>query len=366
MLPQSKMCFQIVAVGALSVAVSSCGVRAPDSGGDKNLPNAGAGPFRVLHTGEMPPKDRIIPYALRRKGTSDPCAVDADGDPATPNVRLYVAASPKDNPTAAPDSILLFSAADGRSFDPKTQDAIVLTPTESWEGGIVGAPSVLRAGSEFRLYYAAAGGIGAARSSDGVTFSKIPGPVLAPDVASSWEIGEMPGEPSVVQLDDGSFRMFYVAGQSIGEARSSDGWAWERIPGGPVLAPVAPPDFPTPDADTVYEPIDDQRVAGPHAMLATTSLGRRVLRLYYAGQNRIGLWSLGLAARYGFDGPLERAYSGVLGNAYAPKGPSVIAFEGFSLAYFTAPEDKSKPQSASAVAVGVAPATISLELSASP
>lgn len=354
------------AVGALSVSASllagACGVNAPDSHGDENLPNAQAGPFRVLRDGEQPPQERAIPYAIRKYGTRDPSALDIDGNPATPDVRLYVAASDRNDPFGPSVSIVVFDAPDGRSFNPRTEDATALLPSEAWEGGVVGAPSVLRVSGEFWMYYDAVGGIGLARSQDGLRFTKALSPVLTADSSAAWESGAVPAEPSVVQVDDGSFRMFYVAGSSIGEARSSDGEHWERIPGGPAIAPVPAPDFPTPDADSVYEPVDDVRVAGPWAVMGTSSLGRRILRVYFAGQNRIGLWSLGMAARYGSDGLLERAYGPVLGNLYAPKGPTVLFLNGFTLAWFTAPEDKSKPASASAIAEGVAPATVSLAL----
>ncbi len=356
----------LVAVAGLallaSMLVASCGVKATDSHGDENLPNAHAGPFRVLRDGEMPSQDRMIPYAIRRYGTRDPSALDIDGDPATPDVRLFVAASDRNTPNGPSVSILAFDAPDGRSFNPRTEDATVLVPSESWEGGVVGAPSVLRVSGELWMYYAAAGGVGLARSQDGLQFTKVASPVLTADASVAWESGAVPSEPSVVQVDDGSFRMFYVAGNSIGEARSSDGERWERLPNGPAVAPVAAPDFPTPDADNVYEPIDDVRVGGPWAVVTTSSLGRRILRVYYAGQNRIGLWSLGMVARYGADGVLERAYDPVLGNLYAPKGPSVVFFRDFTLVWFTAPEDKTKPDSASAIAEGVAPATVSLVL----
>jgi len=356
--------FLVAGAGAVAcaLAVNACGVRAPDSHGDENLPNAKAGPFRVLRAGEAPPQDRTMPYALRRKGTRDPCALDIDGNPATPDVRLYVAASDRSYPHGPPVAILTFEAADGRSFDPRTEDATVLVPSEAWEEGRVGAPSVLRVGSQIWMYYDAAGGIGLARSDDGLHFTKVPVPVLTSDASVAWEEGATPSEPSVVQLDDGSFRMFYVAASSIGEARSFDGKRWERVAGGPAISPVAPPDFPTPDADSVYEPIDDVRVSGPFAVMGTSSLGRRILRVYYAGLNRIGLWSLGLAARYDGDGVLQRAYGPVLGNLYAPKGPSVLFFDDFTLLWFTAPEDRTKPDSAPAIGEGVAPATVSLQL----
>ena len=344
------------------VLAAACGVKAPPSGGDENLPNAKSGPFRVLREGEMPPQDRSFPYAIRRKGSRDPSVLDIDGNPATHGVWMYVAAPDINEPDGTPTLILRYDAGDGRSFPPRDPDATVLEVSETWEGGLITGPSALRVGSEIWLYYAAAGGIGLAVSSDGTTFTKRPEPVFTRAAAPNWEGEWTPSDPSVVLLDDGTYRMFYESGIGIGEARSSDGIAWERMGDGPALWPVAQPDFPTPEEDTVYEPFDDVAVGDPCAVLDTSELGRRILRVYYAGTNRIGLWALGQAARYGFDGALQRAYGPVLGNSYTPKAPSVVFFDDFTLLYFTAPATKSKPEETSAIGIGVAPATVSLAL----
>jgi hypothetical protein len=199
-------------------------------------------------------------------------------------------------------------------------------------------------------------------STDGESFTKRPEPVFGPSDQGAWEGGAVPSDPSVIVLDDGSFRMFYEAGRGIGEASSIDGVHWERVSSEPALWPVPPPDFPVPEEDSVYEPFDDVAVGGPHAVLDRSALGRRILRVYYAGSNRLGLWSLGMAARYEGEGRLQRAYSRVLGNDFSPKGPSVAFFRDFTLVYFTAPENERDAASAPAIAVGVAPATVSLIL----
>ena len=65
---------------------------------------------------------------------------------------------------------MLHRALDGRSFDRLVQP--VLTAAEPWENGTVGAPSVLQVGDEVWLYYAGGGGIGMAKSQDGVSFTR--------------------------------------------------------------------------------------------------------------------------------------------------------------------------------------------------
>jgi len=345
--------FTLPAVLVVSVA---CGVKAPPSGGDDNLPNAKAGPFRVLREGEMPPQDRVFPFAIRRKGTSNPCALQDQA-----SVRLYVASSESLEPGAPPVKILRFDAADGRSFSPREPDAIVLEPSASWEGGVVDAPSVLRVGAEIWMFYAAMGGIGLAVSTDGTTFVKRADPVLGASAEATWEQGAVPSDPSVVMLGEGSFRMFYEAGVGIGEAVSEDGVHWRRIADAPALWPVPAPPGPLPEEDSVDEPFDDVSVADPHALVDTSALGRRILRVYYAGSNRLGGWSLGMAARYDGEIALQRAYGRVLGNDHDPRGPSVLRLHDVSMLYFTAPADRD-PESVSAIAIGVAPATVFLSL----
>lgn len=338
------------------VVALSCGVNAPPSGGDDNLPNAKVGPFRVLREGEMPPQDRVFPFALRRKGTRNPSALQ-DGA----HVKLYVASSESLDPEAPPIKILRFDAADGRSFHPREPDAVVLEPSESWEGGVVDAPSVLRVGSEIWMFYAAMGGIGLAVSADGTTFVKRVDPVLKVSADATWEQGNVPSDPSVVMLGEGSFCMFYEAGAGIGEAVSEDGVRWRRVAGAPALWPVPPPAGPAPEEDSVDEPFDDVSVADPHALVDTSSLGRGILRVYYAGSNRLGVWSLGMAARYDGETTLQRAHGRVLGSDHLPRGPAVLRLRDVAMLYFTAPADR-EPESASAIAIGVAPATASLSL----
>src|SRR5690606_30641541 len=64
--------------------------------------------------------------------------------------------------------IYRFVAVDGRSFRDPDPATPVLAPSETWEGAALSAPEVARVGGEIWLYYAAEGGIGLARSSDGI------------------------------------------------------------------------------------------------------------------------------------------------------------------------------------------------------
>jgi hypothetical protein len=213
-------------------------------------------------------------------------------------------------------------------------------------------------GGEVFLYYAAAGGIGLAKSADTHVFTKVSGPVLGP-TTSGWENGAVPQSPGVVVLADGSFRMFYAVPMaagfsfSIGEASSTDGATWTRLGAGPALAPVGP-------GDAGGESWDAASVGSPFPQLTVSADGRAILRLFYAARDLTGAQTIGLAARYGTDGPFERASSPVFGtgDTLAPREPCTVAFTGFTLLYAT--ESSSTSDTHPAIAVGVAPATVVL------
>jgi hypothetical protein len=332
----------------------------PEQPSDPGLPSANAGPFRALTSLELG-NNRSSPNGLddSRNFGRDMAVIDVDGKPDTLEVAGYVAAGIRENgmdpaPDAPTRSIVRYGALDGRSFDRSA--LVVLTPDQPWEGNVLAAPAVVRVGPTFFLYYAAAGGIGLARGTDGMTFTKEAAPVLAPS-AGGWEQGATPGSPGVVKLDDGSFRMFYevpiAAGETaIGEARSDDGVSFTRIGTKPALR-ASPLDT----GDAGDQPYDDGSVGSPFPMLAVSGDGRPILRLYYGARDLSGGATIGLAARYGVDGAFQRAVAPVFGTSkpLEPREPCVVVFEKFTMLYAT--EQSSTTDEHPAVAVGVSPGT---------
>ncbi|WP_437786430.1 hypothetical protein [Sorangium sp. So ce1097] len=341
-----------------------------DSSDEGSLPNAHAGPFREIEQEELG-NARTAPRAMDDddRFARDASVVDLDGDPSTLAAAGFFAATlgsggAAPDPLAPPNAIVRHDAADGRSF--ARASATVLTPELPWEGGVVAAPSALRVGGEIWLYYAAEGGIGLARSADGTGFAREPAPVLAPLAPDDggWERGAVPGSPGVVRLPDGSFRMFYaVAGDGgasfIGEARSDDGLVWERVGSGPALAPAPLAGAGAPEDG---EPFDGAAVSDPSPMLAVSATGRPLLRVYYAARDSEGRSAIGLAARLGHDGPLQRAVAPVFGasSALSPRAPSVVVYPGFSLLFVTQAAGTRDGQGYPVVAAGVAPADAAL------
>ncbi|EYF02491.1 hypothetical protein [Chondromyces apiculatus] len=350
-----------IAVCSFVVALAGCATLPSTSPGDDALPNAAAGPFRAIAQEELG-ATRVAPFTINddTSFTRDPSVVDADGDPGTAVASGYFSATrvPEGetaDPAAPPNAVVHHQAEDGRSFGRRA--TVVLEPEAAWEGDSVGAPSALRVEGEVWLYYAAAGGIGLARSSDGLAFTREEGPVLVA-APGGWEQGVVPAAPGVVRLPEGSFRMFYEvalpSGMAIGEARSADGIQWERLGNAPALAPSPPAE------EGEESPYDDAGVGAPAPALAISATGRPILRVYHAATSRAGRATIGLAARFldgaGNDAPLSRAIAPVFGGSASvlASAPWVTTHAGLSLLFANqrVDEDPAYP----AVAVGVAPA----------
>jgi hypothetical protein len=342
-----------LAVLVLALPLASCATLADAAKGDQNLPNAGQGPFRALKKGELG-LTLVAPNVVDDNVSlaRDASVIDADDDPSTFEVVGYFAASgggsgPEDPPVA----IRRGTAADGRSFP--LDKPIVLEVTETWEKGSIGAPSALRVGKGVWLYYGTNGGIGLAKSDDGTAFTKAPGPVLE-TAASGWDQGALPRSPSVIQLADGSFSMFYEVllpdgRRVIGEASSPDGASWTRVGNGPALEPAAPSD----------EAYDDAGTFAPCAVPGTSEEGRPLLRLYYGAESGAGARTIGLASRFPGEA-FQRGASPVFGagTSRAPTEPAVVFFDG--VAFLFATQNKSGTAKTPAVAAGVAPAQATL------
>jgi hypothetical protein len=350
----------LAALALAPMLLGACATIPEPVAGSDNLPSANEGPFRALVTGELSSTLNLNPpYGLDDLNDygRDIAVVRASSDPSSMSVVGYVAAavtvggmSPTStSPTA---SIVRHDALDGRSF--ALSGTVVLTPDAPWEGGVLAAPAAVKVPGATLLYYAAAGGIGLAKSADGTTFTKVPGPVLAPD-AGGWEHGAVPASPGVVQLADGSYRMFYevatgASATAIGEASSPNGVAWTRLGSGPALAPSGAAG----EADDAWE---TAAVGSPFPMLATSADGRAILRLYYGARDTSGVGTIALAARYGTDGPFQRAIGPVFGTTGTldPREPCVVPFGATALLYVTEASGHSVFANP-AVAIGVAPA----------
>jgi hypothetical protein len=345
---------------AVIVLAAGCATGGSPGQGDVDLPNAGVGPFRKLDPNETL---GIAPFVFddRRAVFREPGALVRGAGENGPEVWLYAVA--KDQ-TTGKDVIVRTHATDGRSFYGTTQHGghapvVVLTPTEPWEGDALAGPAPLEAGGEIFLYYAGKGGIGVARSTDGIHFRKEGGPILSRDDHIDWETAQLSG-PSAAILPSGRFRLFYAGGAGIGEADSSDGVHFARHdaePGTPGVDPVLRRALFTPGEPA---PFDMGEVADPHAMLRTTEAGRLHVRVLYTGYDkargepdRVG--AIGFAARYGPEGALSRG-----GPVYAvgkeERAPTAVEWAGKTLLYVEQKRDGLGGESSRAIAAALAPA----------
>jgi predicted GH43/DUF377 family glycosyl hydrolase len=169
----------------------------------------------------------------------------------------------------------------------------VLAPEAPWEKVAVMCPDVLwdEKANQYRMWYS--GGeqyepdaIGYATSPDGAHWSKLAAPVFASDPSNPWEQHKVTACQVVPR--DGWFDMFYVGFRdvdhaAIGIARSRDGvTGWQRCPLNPIVSPT-PDGW---DADACYK---------PYALYD----GKRWL-LWYNGR-RGGVEQIGLVTKDGED-----------------------------------------------------------------
>lgn len=307
------------ALAMLVVFAAACATTGAPGHGDENLPSAGVGPFRKLGVDEV---KGIAPFVLddAEANYRDPAAIQVESD-----TWLFAVAAQQGH-----DVVVKTRALDGRTFYGTsaqfgTKPRVVLQPDAAWEGGALSGPAVVRAPSgELLLYYAAAGGIGLARSPDGATFTKDPAnPIFVRDPASTWEATEVRG-PSVYVLPDGRLRLLYASGAAIGEAESADGVHFARLGPAPVLAPSPPP---APGSLLPHEkpPFDTASVGDPFALPRITPAGRFQLRVLYTGRDAAGTTTIGLAGRYGTDaGPLDRQPLPVYSVGQGEVGPTFV------------------------------------------
>lgn len=351
----------VLIVGA-SLVVPSCATTGAEGEGDRNLPTVGVGPFRKLGVDEVP---GIAPFVFddRTAFYREPSVLRADdgGEGAI----LYAVARQGDV-----DVIVRTRADDGRAFFGTTGDTgkippVVLSANVPWEGRSLSGPFVLRVNDEILLYYAAAGGIGVARSKDGFVFRKEPGPILARDPASPWEVTELRA-PAVYVLPDARVRMFYASGVAIGEAEAIDGVHFQRVdpdPSTPIIEPVLIPAQPAAPGSLLPNekpPFDTARVGDPCAVTRTTPAGRLHVRVLYTGVDESGASAIGFAARYGDTGFLVRQPSPVYSVGAKESAPALLELPGGSYLYVQQDRRIDASLTYPAIAAAFAPGSVHL------
>jgi hypothetical protein len=335
---------------AFALVIAGCATLGSTGEGDVDLPSSGVGPFRKLATVET--KD-VAPFVFHDnvRRYRQPSAVAQDDDPASTRVLLFAVAA-ETSAGRVHDVIVRTRADDGRSFFATASDLslhaqhvplVVLRADLAWEGEGVTSPSVMRVGTEIWLYYAGAGGVGLARSSDGITFRKEAAPVLASDASVTWETSA-PSAPSVARYPDGRWRMMYAAGGQIGEASSDDGVLWTRLDADPTTRAIDPvlgvsaPIDPASLAPGEKPPFDTGEVGDPCLLPRITASGRLHVRVLYTGWDgprgaASRMSAIGFAARYGDSGRLVRNVAPVYAVGQHEAAPSLFSWSRGALLY---------------------------------
>ena len=353
------MTTRLVTLGGTLLVALSCATTGASGEGDRNLPTVGVGPFRKLTPAEV---KEIAPFVFDdRVALYREPAVLAEGNGAI----MYVVAKQK-----GADVIVRTRADDARAFYGSTSDfgkapPVVLAADRPWEGASVTGPFAVRVAGGITLYYAAAGGIGVATSTDGFAFRKEPLPVLVRDPASAWETTEVRA-PSVLILTDGRIRMFYSSGVSIGEAESTDGVHFTRVDPDPSTATVEPVLGPAPPArpgsllPNEKPPFDTARVADPCASIRFTSADRFHVRVLYTGGDAAGATAIGFAGRFGDSGPLTRQGNAVYSVGAKEAAPALLDLGDRAYLYVQQERRFDERLTYTAIAAAFAPGNIQL------
>lgn len=135
----------------------------------------------------------------------------------------------------------LATSADGLSW--KKEGKVLSPDAGTWEGSYIAANGSARLVNGVYHYWYQAGAmgetrIGLARSTDGRAWRKEPTPVLELGPMGAWDEISI-GDPDVI-LVDGTYYLYYLGQdrarrQRLGVARSSDGVTWTKLRSNPVL-----------------------------------------------------------------------------------------------------------------------------------
>lgn len=251
--------------------VGACGMGGEEGGGDDNLPTLGAGPYGKLEAPAEGVTPAIEPFVVTDNvaDLADPEALPLGGGA----FRLWFTRT-------EPGAMAEIWRADLPAVTelPDPAPARALAATEAWEGGWVGAPSVVdRGGGRLAMYYQGAGGIGRADSTDrGETWSKV-GLVLADGA-----------DPGAIEVGGRTY-LYYTRADAGGIflAESQDGV---------TFVPRADPVIVRRDTDA--DAFDRLWVGEPEPVGGVTAAGQVQIGLFFTGRATEGATAIGYAGSY--------------------------------------------------------------------
>lgn len=293
----------VLACGLAALPACGLGLADDSSGGRVDLPRTGAGPFARLTPDGTTPADEPWLLVDPILEVTEPALAPRPGG----GWRVWVTRESAELPAGdtAIWSAELAALGDAPTFAP------ALAPSLPWEGDRVGAPAVIALPDRLVMYYAAAGGIGRATSTDGTIWQKDAAPVLT-DAASpgaafdgrEWLVAfTRPGDP----------------GAGIHLARSSDGTTF-TVDDEPVLTPRGGDAF------------DALEAIAPALGWIVEGTGRGHWALWYAGlelrpaEGDAPQYAVGYAASW--DGVRWDRLAGERAIVSAPAGAPAVVVDG--------------------------------------
>lgn len=121
----------------------------------------------------------------------------------------------------------------------------VLLPGSSFDNQYMWGGTIVKDGTEYKLYYGGFSSttqkwsVGLATSTDGIHWAKRPDPVLTGGGPGSWDVNGV-SQPCVMKDGAGQYRMWFGGSTNqsttaIGCATSTDGITWVEYSGNPIL-----------------------------------------------------------------------------------------------------------------------------------
>ncbi len=345
-------------VCALAAVVGACGSLGGEGGGAANLPNRGIVPYRLVDpaigaegSGDGEPVDPADAFLLRDHPTQEFRAPAAEVDELE-RVDLYVEVS-----GGAASWIGRLTSTDGLVFG---DIVLVVHPMMLASVDIdtdrVGAPSVVTVDGETRIAFSFG-------DDEGIAWTRLDPGAQVDELAVLLRAdeGERIGSPSLLGPDDDAeWSLYFGVERPVVEDTGGDGDQLYQPPSiglatgdgsGPferrsiVLAPGTDCVGPDGEAESCW---DRQGVWTPEVRVAETALGRRILRMWYAG-GEAGDRELGFASS--FDGAAwERfPFNPVVDGSFDEREPTNVFLDDRYLLYF----EQSSARTGGGIAIAI-------------
>jgi len=290
-----------IALSAFALLALNCGALGAPARGDRDLPSTVLGGYAAVALQSSPTGSALLLSA-------DDGSLDEPTSLLEPDGRRALYATHTTNAGAVRIARAIERHTRYLRFEPIQT---VLEAALPWEQGAVRSPSVLRDRSTVWLFYAAGGAIGAARSSDGITFNRESEPVLRADSAHGE--GAAIGAPSVAAHPSGGFVMAYASGGSLFLARAQQlPGPWVRVGMGAAITPSAV-------TDAGLESLTD-----PALLIERTSTGRELVAIA-ASSTATGVTTSVVGFAAWDTGEAELSFSRAARTLYGERTTSVSA-----------------------------------------